>query len=240
VITRREILVTLGLAALLLPAPAQAQDNEWHVDTSLNLFLAGMSGDVTTHGIPTQVDVSFSEILEHLEAGFAGRATAKNDRWVLSAEFSYMRLGADPSGVSVEMRQWLVEPSLGYRISDGLQVFAGTRYNNLNGDLTFDGPRGLLVTGTQDWWDPIVGLQLTQPLTKRLSFDGRFDVGGFDAGSEVTWQAFPSINWRVARWGSADIGYRWLATDYQSGSGVSLFRYDVVVSGPQIGLKLHF
>jgi hypothetical protein len=53
--------------------------------------------------------------------------------------------------------------------------------------------------------------------------------------SEV-WQAFPCFNWQFCKWGSAQLGYRWLGTDYESGSGLSKFRYDVIVHGAQIGL----
>ena len=70
--------------------------------------------------------------------------------------------------------------------------------------------------------------------------DGHFDVGGFGAGSDLTWQAYPYLNWRFAKWGSAQLGYRWLGTDYETGSGGSKFRYDAIVQGPQIGLTFHF
>jgi hypothetical protein len=35
-------------------------------------------------------------------------------------------------------------------------------------------------------------------------------------------------------------GYRFLSTDYETGSGVNRFRYDVRVHGPQLGFTLHF
>jgi hypothetical protein len=74
----------------------------------------------------------------------------------------------------------------------------------------------------------------------RLAFAGRFDVGGFGVGSDLTWQAFPYLDWSLAKSTSLQLGYRWLATDYEAGSGSSLFRYDVLVQGPQVGLTFHF
>lgn len=232
----------VALAAALLPLASRAADagNPWRFDASLNLFMAGMSGDVTAKGVPAHVDASFKNILERLEASAAGRFTLGHERWFLSTEFSYLKLGAEVPAAKFDMDQWLVEPALGYEVCRSFQAFAGARYNYISGDLTFSGPAGRVATGTQEWWDPIVGANLSLPLIKdRLTFDGHFDVGGFGAGSDVTWQAYPYLNWRFSRRGSVQLGYRWLGTDYETGSGVNKFRYDVVVQGPQIGLTLH-
>jgi hypothetical protein len=120
-------------------------------------------------------------------------------------------------------------------------VFAGTRYNNIGGGITFNGPAGYVRSGTQDWWDPIVGVNLAFPIVEDcLSIAGRFDVGGFGVASHFTWQAYPHLNWRFARWGSMQIGFRWLGTDYEAGSGADRFRFDVLLQGPQIGFSAHF
>jgi len=240
--TKNKLLITLALTSALLPATLRAEeDNAWRFDASLNLFLAGMSGDVAAKGIPAHVDASFKNIFEHLEAGAAGRFTLGYEKWFLSTEFSYLKLGAEVPAAKFDMEQWLVEPSVGYEICKNFQAFAGARYNNISGDITFSGPAGRVATGTQDWWDPIIGGQLSYPLiANKLSFDGRFDVGGFGVGSDVTWQAFPYFNWRFAKWGSAQIGYRWIGTDYETGTGANRFKYDVVLQGPQIGLTAHF
>jgi hypothetical protein len=237
---------TLVVAALatawLVPVTVVAQEtNHWNVDTSLNLFAAGLSGDVTARGIPAKVDASFGDVLENLEAGAAGRVTVGYDRWSLSTEFSYMKLGVSVPAASVELKQWLVEPSLGYQFCESFQGFVGARYNNISGDVTFNGPAGRVATGTQEWWDPIIGAQTRLPLVgQKLSVDGRFDIGGFGVSSDLTWQAYPYLNWRFAKWGSAQIGYRWLGTDYETGSGANKFQYHVLVQGPQLGVTIHF
>ena len=244
---KQKLCYSVAIAALaggmtLTTNPAAAEENSpWHFDASLNLFLAGMTGDVTAKGLSSQVDASFSQIFDHLEAGAAGRFTLGHEKWFFSTEFSYLKLSAPTSAADAELEQWLVEPSLGYQVCKHAQVFAGARYNNINGDITFNGPAGRVATGTQDWWDPIVGANLTLPLIKdKLSFDGHFDIGGFGAGSDLTWQAFPYFNWRFAKWGSAQLGYRWLGTDYETGSGLNKFKYDVVLQGVQVGVTAHF
>lgn len=216
-------------------------ESPWTFDLALNMFLAGLSGDVTARGIPTEVDASFGDIIDHFEAGAAGRFTVGYERWFLTTEFSYMKLGASASAAGLELEQWLVEPSIGYSVCDSFEVFAGARYNSLSGDLAFKGPLGVVATGTQEWWDPIVGMHFSILLIgRRFTFDGHFDVGGFGASSDITWQAYPHFRWRFAEWGSAQLGYRWLGTDYETGSGRSKFHYDVIAHGPQVGFTIHF
>lgn len=240
--TSRLLLAALtGALAFSNTASAADEPARWRFDASANLFASALSGDVTLRGIPAEVDLSFSDLVEDLEFGAAGRFTVGYDRWSLSTEVSYVGLGASTRAASIDLDQWLVEPTVGYRFNKMIEGFAGVRYNNLNGEVRFKGPLGRVGSGTQDWFDPIVGANLNLPLGQsKFSLDGRFDVGGFGAGADLTWQAFPYVNWRFAKWGSAQLGYRWLGTDYEDGSGSSKFRYDVVLQGPQIGLTMHF
>lgn len=238
---KHKLLFTLSLAAAILPAAVRAEEtNHWRFDSALNLFLAGMSGDVAVKGVPASVDSDFADIAKNLDFAAAGRFTLGYDQWSFSTEFSYLKLGNSGSFGSVEQKQWLVEPSVGYRFCDYVEGFAGARYNSIEADLALNLPPGNVRGGTQSWWDPIVGVNLSLPLSgQQLTFDGRFDVGGFGAGSDVTWQAFPYLNWRISKSTSLQVGYRWLGTDYETGSGANRFRYDVVLAGPQIGLTLH-
>jgi hypothetical protein len=58
--------------------------------------------------------------------------------------------------------------------------------------------------------------------------------------SDLTWQAYPCFNWQFTKWASLQAGYRWLYTDYETGSGLNRFKYDMLTHGPQIGFTLHF
>lgn len=200
-----------------------------------------MSGDITAQGIPASLDASFGDILDHLEASVAGRVTVHRDRWFVSTEFSYLRLSAAVPLASAELEQWLVEPSVGYSFCQTFAAYVGARYNNLSGEVLFNGPAGRTSIGSQDWWDPVLGALFRFPLIgDQFSVEGRLDVGGFGAGADLTWQAHPFLNWQFTRSASLQLGYRWLGTDYETGSGPTRFRYDVVVQGPQIGFSYRF
>ena len=230
--------------ALLAPATASvaAETNLWTFDVTLYGLAAGMSGDVTVRGISADLDVGFDTVMENLEFGAMGKVRVGYERWALTTDVVYMGLGASKNSVSVDMDQWVVEPSLSYTVCKNFEALAGVRYNNLSGELSGTGPMGNFreTSGTQDWWDPIIGANASLPFAEKFSFNTRVDVGGFGAGSDLTWQAFPYVGWQFNRWGSLQAGYRWLYTDYGTGSGASEFRYDMLTQGPQIGITVRF
>jgi hypothetical protein len=205
---------------------------------SLYGMLAGMSGDVGLGPVNANVDVGFDNIWDNLRFGAMGSARVGYDRWALSTEVIYMDLEATKGSFTAQAKQWMVQPALEYRVCQYFTAYAGTRYNNL--DLKLKGPLGLNPSDTQAWWDPIVGTRLSFPLGKQFSFNVTGDIGGFNVGSDFTWQAFPYFDWRFAKWGSAQAGYRFLSTDYETGSGLNRFKYDILSQGPQLGLTLHF
>jgi hypothetical protein len=240
---KHKILFTLALATALLPPALRADEtNRWTFDVTLYLLAAGMSGDVTVRGVPADVDVGFDKIWDNLEFGAMGKVRVGYDRWALTTDVVYMGLGASKNGVSVDLDQWVVEPTLSYAFCKEFELMAGTRYNNLSGEIRGPGilPTPRIPTGTQDWWDPIVGTNLRLPLGRNFSFNVRGDVGGFGVGSDFTWQAFPWFGWQFAKWGSLQAGYRWVYSDYETGSGTGKFKYDILTQGPQLGLTFHF
>ena len=240
---KRLFTLTLTLAAALLPWALRAEEtNHWSFDVSLYGVAAGMSGDVTVKGIPANVDVGFDKVLDNLKFGAMGSARVGYDRWSLFTDVIYMDLGASKGPVSVDVQQWLVQPMLGYRLCPFFELTAGTRYNNLSATIQGTGPLGNFrsTSGTMEWWDPVIGGRASVPLVKTLSFDVMGDVGGFDVASELTWQALPMLNWHFSKWGSIQVGYRWLFTDYSQGSGSRQFRYNILTQGPQIGFTLSF
>jgi hypothetical protein len=247
---KHTIALSFLAGALLAPPVASASEsNKWSFDASLYGLAAGMSGTVGVGPVNAGVDFGFDKVWDSLEFAMMGKVRVGYDRWALTTDVIYMGLGASRKGVSVDMDQWMVEPTISYRVSKYFEPFAGVRYNNLSAEIRgpnlqrpgpglLDGPG--VRTGTQDWWDPIVGANLRLPLGKGFSLNLRGDIGGFGVGSDLTWQVFPYVGWQFAKWGSLQAGYRWMSMDYETGSGASRFKYDMLIQGPQIGLTFHF
>lgn len=137
----------------VIATPTAAQDKptgKWTFDASLYGLAAGMSGDVTVHGIDVDLDVGFDDIWDNLEFGAMGKFRVGYDRWAFNAEVIYMALAASRRGVDAELDQWIVEPTVSYRVCRGFEPLVGARYNNIDGTITGPGilPAPRILTGT--------------------------------------------------------------------------------------------
>ena len=106
------------------------------------------------------------------------------------------------------------------------------------------GKRAIARSGSVDWVDPVVGARLRHRLAPGQEFIVRGDVGGFDAGSQFSWNAVAAYSWDFAvRSGvtySGVLGYRVLYVEYEQGSGLNKYAYDVLTHGPILGLNIRF
>ena len=73
-------------------------------------------------------------------------------------------------------------------------------------------------------------------LSDKTTLVGKGDIGGFDVGSELTWQVYGGLEFQLSPLWHFGVGYRHLSVDYTSGG----FTYDVNTSGPQIELGFKF
>lgn len=144
-----------------------------------------------------------------------------------------------------------------FRPYTAVDVLAGARYWHQNAEIKFGltsalDLNGLVVSrgraiareGSVDWVDPLVGFRIRQGLAPGQELLFRADVGGFDVGSEFSWNILAAYSFEFAvRDGvtySGLLGYRALSVDYVQGSGSSRYEYDVVQHGPVIGLTLRW
>ena len=233
----------LCAVALLAPLPAtSAEESPWSFDVSVYMLALGISGDLGIGPVTAGIDVNVDDVLNNLDFGAMGSVRVGYGPWALTTEVLYMGLSGSRNSINVEMDQLLLEPTLTYRVSKYVEPLAGVRYNNIWGELSGPGilPVPRLESGTQDWWDPIVGANLTLPFGECYSLNLRGDIGGFGVGSDLTWQLFPYVGWRFADWGALQVGYRWVYMDYETGSGADRFSYDLLNQGAQIGITISF
>ena len=113
------------------------------------------------------------------------------------------------------------------------------RVNTLQGKLGFK-TLGVDVSQDKTWVDPLVGLILRTPGEHRVHARVYTEIGGFGAGSDFTWQIFPTVGFKFTDRFSLEVGYRWLDLDYKTGDGNERFAYDVLTQGPVGGLAFRF
>jgi len=64
-----------------------------------------------------------------------------------------------------------------------------------------------------------------------------FRCTNFGAGSQFTWQALATYNWQMCSFGPMRVdgyaGWRALRVDYETGSGVGRYDFNVLQAGPR-------
>ena len=154
------LLATLGLA----PGAAQAQTASaatgtgWTFDFTPYIWGVAMSGDVQGGALPAiNIDMSFSDILDNLDAGLLGAFEARKGRWGMLFDAIYMKLeasgtasrtGPGPIGATatasaeLEVTQKMLAAAVAYRFVEGrapMDVIGGLRYAKIEADATING-----------------------------------------------------------------------------------------------------
>ena len=99
-------------------------------------------------------------------------------------------------------------------------------------------------SGTLEWVDPFVGLRVRHELAPGREIQFLGDIGGFGAGSDLTWQLFAGYSFDFSIWQSTLlhglVGYRALAVDYTQDSGANKNNLDLILHGPVVGLSVRW
>jgi hypothetical protein len=171
-----------------------------------------------------------------------------------------MQFVAEAGGI-YEVARWESGGGLGKPATasgfTALDVLAGARYWNQDLSLNFDlagtlDSRGLILSGSRaiaragviQWVDPLIGFRLRRQFEPGRSLFLRGDIGGFGAGSQISWNALGVYNYEIMTGSaytiSAYIGYRALQVNYTEGWGRTRYEYDILQHGPVTGVTMKF
>lgn len=228
-------------------SPAAAPSGAWQNEIGLYAAGVGMSGQAAIGSLGVKVDLSFSEILDQMEAAGMVAYDGHGERWGAMANLNYVGLAATkdlPLGGTAEadVDQTLFDAEATRRFAKGLQYYFGARVVDVNTHLELRPAAGADRRDhvRQTWVDPLVGLRYETPLGKRWRFVGRADIGGFDVGSHLAWQVLTHFDWKLSSHVGADFGYVLLDIDYHDGQGRDFFKYDIRSEGPVAALTFTF
>jgi hypothetical protein len=238
----------LCMMAALIAVPAVygqtggGSSDEWKFKVAPYLIFPWMDGKAAVRGHPVDVNVSAGDIFSNLQIGAMGYFEARKGAWGFGADAMYMALGTtiDQPSADIDFNQGAYQFTGLRALNEKVDLTFGVRWNVLQGRLGFKGPQATTVEDTKQWVDPTIGLQIHQPLGGRWHLGLVADIGGFGAASKFAWQVFPTIGINVGKKARIGFGYRALGMDYETGSGDTLFRYDVITSGPMIGMAFNF
>jgi hypothetical protein len=228
-----------------------SNDDGWNFTAAPYLLFPGMNGEIAMRGIPVEVDLSAGDIFSDLDFGMMLYFEAANDKWALTFDALYMNLGRRGEtpitgrDARVDLKQLAVDVKGMYRLLHWLEAGIGFRVNVIDGSLNVAEGEIILpgnkVSMNQSWFDPLVVTRASTDFSGSkwsLSFLG--DIGGFGIGSDFTWQAKPYVGYRFSKLFEMTAAYRWIGIDYETGTGQGNFKYDMTISGPEIGFLFHF
>ena len=225
-------------------------DGKWEFATIGYIWFAGAWGktDVIGPVAPVDLDLPFGKVLKGFKFAFMGAAEARHDRFVVLGDLTFIHLGAregigirDPDFLKAELDSRTSEITLlpGYRVIDKgpvtVDLLAGARLNWFKTTLQLQGPnREAEGEVKQTWVDPLIGTRIGAPLGGKWSFGFYGDLGGIVAGSDITWQAVPTISYQINHKMTLGAGWRYYKVNYSTGD---TFLYNVHQSGPLITFR---
>jgi hypothetical protein len=255
----------LALSQAAFSAPLTNSDDgisdEWEFIVAPYLWLASLDGDVTIGQIGVPVVMSTSQLLDNLDFAFAVRTELRKGRWGLLVDGQYLKLGASsdietPGPIlqpilDASIEQFLLESWAFYRtpIDRGyVDLYAGIRYTDFglkmtfNPDLPLNPGFALDYSISPSWVSPIFGFRTGYDFSEKWYGLFRADIGGFGAGSSMTFSFNAGVGVKVSRIFDLTLSFRYLKDEYDEGTeGMpDYFEYDMETYGGMLGLVFNW
>ncbi len=245
----------LLLSILFVCAATPASADNWNFSIEPYVMAASITGEATIgRNNGAAVDVDFATILENLDMAAMLHFEAHSDNgWGFSVDYGFMDLSDDVFGsrggiFDARVRQSIFEGLLirqSRSVTSGLEYFAGFRWWDNDIDVivdpaVFPGDEQRKIDAS--WIDLIVGARWTRDINARWQVQVRGDIGGFGVESDSTYSLAAGAFYYFSDRFALDLQYKGLWVDYEEGkSGQSgHFRYDTLLHGPVVGLKILF
>ncbi len=248
------LIVLAALIVLALPGSLMAVDtgktDQWQFMIEPYLWTPGINSSATNG---TDISIDINDVLSDLNFAFMGVVGVKKGKWSFMVDTFYADLQdiKDSSTnvlnsvidfqTEVKLKTWIVTPVIGYSLLDcekgNLDIVAGARYLKAELYVSVNSDRARAsypeVSGSDEYWDGIVGLKGEIALYEQLYMPLYLDIGTGD--SDFTWQVTGGLGYRF---GLCDVvaGYRYMSWDFKDSS----FLKDLNLSGPFLGVKFVF
>lgn len=243
-----------GLMLMASPASAQAPaatSDAWSFAASPYVWFSGLNGNVSVPAGSADFSSSFGDIFQSLKFSAMGLVEARRGNVSILADTLYLNLqqgipvpgshGAF-SGGSVRMQSAEVSAIGLYTLAEAqagrFELGGGVRAWWFNTAINYSAGRlpARSTDSSTSWVDPIFAARGILRLNESLSLTAYGDVGGFGVGTQLTWQAMGTLDWRINERFSASVGYRHVHIDYERGRAT----IGVDLSGPIIGATYRF
>jgi len=252
------VLLLIGGFNLVVGARSARAGENFSLTVTPYAWFAGIDGTVGVKGLKTDIDESFTELLDKTDTlvGLFGRVEARTGPFGFYVDGGYIKLGVDNVSTSggfgnadITQEIGIIDFGLVYRLLDlpkgggeeatrfTLDATVGARYWTMGLEINPDNFASR--DGGQAWIDPTVGARATVTFARHWQILIGGDVGGFGAASQFTWSAVGTVGY-VFHIGSVEssvfAGYKAIADDYANGG----FTWDATMSGPVVGMSFTF
>lgn len=254
-------------------APSTFEDDAWRFGVTPYLFLPiTTSGTSTVAGLDADIELNLVDVLELLNGALSGRAEAWRGDFGFAVEGYYVSIGGSGSVTSpgpasanldadVKVDQVFVDLVGAYRFADGVynedgrryafDVQAGGRFNslkqeidaNLSADLRQTVRRQRTFGGTENWWEPVIGIRGMADLNDSWTGAVLADFSGFGVnGDTLQWKVRLHASYRPWDWQQTAFGFGWefYGIDFSTTRDDGRFAYDVFQTGPVLTFSYQF
>ncbi|WP_198370642.1 hypothetical protein [Roseomonas rosulenta] len=240
-----------------MAAPATAQTppqdlDAWTFTLSPYVWFSGLGGTVSTPEGSDNFSADFGDIFGTMKFSAMGLFEARRGNFSLVVDTLYLNLqqgvplplegrGAF-SGASARTQSAEVSAIGLYTVAEApvgrLELGGGVRGWWFDTELTLETGHlpGRSVNNSVSWIDPVISARGVLRLNDNLAVTAYGDIGGFGVGSQFTWQAFATLDYRITDNFTASAGFRWIHIDYDKGSS----NISLDMAGPIIGASLRF
>ncbi len=227
------------------------------------------SGTSTIAGQRADIDLNLREVFENLNFAGAVRAEAWNGRLGVILDGYYTSLGAETrleglegvaaARVDVESRQGWISFLGGYRvlgapqsapaIGPSIDLAAGVKLNLIDqeveirgvGDLSPEPGLQRRFGGSETFVEPQISFRGRYPIDDEWSLGARVDLSGFGvAGDNLQWLILAGAEWNAFETVSLRVGWQVYGIDFATDRSDGRFAYDVIQTGPYLGLNARF
>ncbi len=210
---KKIFLLTFLLGCVMLTS-ANAQEN-W-TEIGIYAMMSSIEGDTKVGNVTSDLDVSFSDILENLDMGFMGFAEHRRGKWSFIGDAVYMKLSADNTKavnpilsvtLDAEVKQTIAEGFVGYRVlaqdhgdaQFGIDLLGGARYNKIELELGVEANLLGLTTSTsrnpsESWTDGVVAVRAQYAHNNGWGVSAWADIG--DGSDSSSYQLAGFVNYR--------------------------------------------
>jgi len=241
------------LALCAAPASAETPPPSWQFSVTPYIWLPALSGSLETPlpriGDPG-FDIGSGTVLTNLArvpVMLAGEV--RYGRFALFGDFVYAGVEQDINTrrVAFQDGHTILDSTFGTLLgmvravetpTQSFDLGAGTRVWNFGTKISLNPglAPGAIRKTSLSWADPLLAARYAATLSPQFGVSLYGDIGGFSAGSRLTWQALGSLDYHLAAGTTLHAGWRYVFVDRERGS----YGVNVGFNGPFFGATFRF